>query len=296
MNKYDYSFKAIWTICNITLVSDNEDLNNNIINQVYKIVINFENKFSRFKETSELSMLNKFKKYDVNDDFLTLMSYSKDIYRLTEWYFNPLINVSNIWYSNSFELSSFIKHNEDENLDLLSINNFWNTLVLENWMNLDFWSIAKWFLADKIWLYLRSKGFFNYLVNLGWDITSGWLNHLWQKWKIWITNPLDNTKIVKEIEITNNSISTSWIYLRKWNIDNKEYHHIKTPNSNLLSNDILSCSIIDKYWYMTDALATAIISMWLKKWITVCNKNSINYYIIDNNWEIFTNIEKEEIK
>lgn len=287
MKKFDYSFKALWTVCQISLVWEENSNFNAIVNKIYDIILNFENEFSRFKYDSSLSILNKTKSYDVSDNFLSLIYKSKEIYKLTEGYFNPLVNISNIWYSNSFDKNNFIIEKNIENLDFLNIKNYWNHIVLDDGMNLDFWSIAKWFLADIIWEYLQKNKFTNFLVNLGWDLKCSWVNHLWLNWKIWITNPTDKTKILFDIELKNKSISTSWIYLRNWEIDNKKYHHIKTPNTSKNNTEILSCSIIDNFGYKTDALATAIISMWLEKGLDFCKKKNLDFYIIDKDLEIY---------
>lgn len=287
MKKFDYTFKALWTVCQISLIWDDWANFNNIINKIYNIIISFENRFSRFKNDSLLSRLNDTKNMDVDDEFMSLLLKSKEIYIFTKWYFNPLVNISNIWYSSTFDKNDFKITNFSENLDFLQIKNYWNNVVLQSDMNLDFWSIAKWFLADVISQYLQKNGFKNFLINLGWDLKCSWINHLWQNWKIWVTHPKDKNSVILELELKNKSISTSWIYLRNWNIDGKNYHHIKTPKTNKNNNEILSCSIIDNFWYKTDALATAVISMWLKKWLDFCKKNNLDFYIVDQGLNIY---------
>lgn len=46
---------------------------------------------------------------EINMDFWFLVNKSKEIYKLTNWYFNPLINVNKIWYSSDFNSQNFEK-------------------------------------------------------------------------------------------------------------------------------------------------------------------------------------------
>jgi len=283
MKKFDYNFKALWTICNITILKENNIGLNHIINNCYKKIIKFENEFSRFKTDSDLRKLNREKKLEVSDDFLSLIQKSHELYEFTSGYFNPLIDVRTIWYKNSFESWKFEKVDLKEDLDFKNIKNYWNLLEIWKYMNIDFWSIAKWYLADKIKDYLIWKWYKNFLVNMWWDICAYWKNLENKPWQIWILSPFKDWEIIETIEVWNKSISTSWIYLRKWKIWNIDYNHIKNPFTNENQTKLLSVSIIDNFWYKTDSLATAIIAMWYEVWLEFCKKKYLNFlFILDD--------------
>lgn len=289
MKKSDFKFKALWTICVITLVYEEKTWINKIINNYHKQILDFEKEFSRFREDSTLSKLNKLKKLEVNDDFLILINKSREIYKLTNWYFNPLIDVRKIWYTHNFEEKKFEKLEIDEDLSFEEVKNYWNLLEIEKYMNLDFWSIAKWYLAEKISNDLVKNWYKNNLVNIWGDIYINWKNLENKPWQIAINNPQDkNNSII--IEISNSSISTSWTYLRNWEISWERFHHIRNPFSRKQENELISVSIIHERWYFTDAIATAIIAMWKDKALDFCKNNKIKYVFILNNWEVLKNI------
>ena len=285
MKKLDYKFKALWTICEISIIWDKSSRYNSLINTCYKMIFDFENDFSRFKKDSMLSILNTKKKHKVNGDFLNLIYISKEIYNLTNWYFNPLINLENIWYVNSFSDNKFEIKFVSEDLSFEDIVYYWDVIELKNDMNLDFGSIAKGYLADRVSKYLKNHKIKNFLVNMWWDIYASWVNHNNNKWIVWIPSPFDAKKNILALEISNKSISTSWTYIRNWSIGDKKYTHIKNPNWEL-KNDLISVSIIDEKWYFTDSIATALIAMWYQKALDFCNKNKINYVFILSNWDI----------
>lgn len=288
MKKFEYTYKAIWTICSITIISENDNWLNNLINECYNKTIIFENELSRFKENSKLSLLNKSKKLEVSDDFLSLIYKSREIYKLTNWYFNPLIDVRKIWYSNSFEEKVFEKIDVDEDLSFDEVKNYWNLLEIWEFMNLDFWSIAKWYLAEKISHYITDKWYKNNLVNMWWDIYASWTNLDWNKWQIAIDSPFWWNEI-EIVEISNSSISTSGTYLRNWEISWEKFHHIRNPFQDKQEDELVSVSIIHNNWYFTDAIATAVIAMWKQKAINFCEKNHIKYLFVLKNKEILRN-------
>jgi thiamine biosynthesis lipoprotein len=291
MKKYEYSFKALWTLCIINVVNkDDKDLNKTI-NQCYEKIINFENEFSRFKESSVLSNLNRIKKLEVSEDFLSLIYHSREIFKLTDWYFNPLVDVRKIGYTHNFEDKNFEKLDlENEDLSFNEVKNYWNLLEIGKYMTLDFWSIAKWYLSEKISKFLSEKWFNNNFVNLWWDIYVSWKNLEWKKWQVWINSPFWNEKPIEVLELSNCSISTSWTYLRNWEIWWEKFHHIRNPFSQEQENELVSVSIIHEKWYMTDALATAIIAMWKEKAVDFCDKNKIKYLFVLSSWEVFRNV------
>lgn len=291
MKKYEYEFRALGTSCSIAIIAWSDEKLNAIINDAYDLISNFENEFSRFKETSLLSKLNREKKLEMTDDFWFLIQRSKEIYKITDWFFNPLINISNIWYSQNFEDNNFKKSEVLENISFDNIKIYWNTLEIWEDMNLDFWSIAKWYLAEKISKYINAKWFVNNLVNIWWDIYASWTNLEKMPWNIAISDPENSDIAIENIKISNSSISTSWTYIRNWKIDDKSYHHIKNPYSQKQEEELVSATIIHEYWYMTDALATAVIAMWAEKAIEFCKKNNIKFLFIMKDWLIIKRLK-----
>lgn len=290
MKKFEYSFSALWTGCLISVINENDENLNKIINNCYNKTLSFEQEFSRFRTDSVLSKLNKEKRLKVSEDFLSLVYKSREIYKLTNAYFNPLIDVRKIWYINDFDKKEFRKLEINEDLSFDKVKNYWDELEIWENMNLDFWSIAKWFLAQKLSDYLTEKWYKNNLVNLWWDIYASWLNLEWKKWQIAISSPFLENENIDIIEISNESISTSWIYKRKWKIDWKKYHHIRNPFSSKTQNEIVSASIIHQFWYMTDWLATWVIAMWKQKAIDFCKNSNIKFMFIFNDWKILKEI------
>jgi thiamine biosynthesis lipoprotein ApbE len=84
MKKFDYSFFALGTTCVISIVTEQEPPKNQLINELFEYVKDFEREFSRFKEDSDLMKLNTKKTFEVSNRFLRLLDRSREIFVVTE--------------------------------------------------------------------------------------------------------------------------------------------------------------------------------------------------------------------
>ena len=281
----------MWTDIEIIITTPNPSLLRRGIIEVdleksFDIFSSMEKEFSRFDGNSILSKLNKNKTLEVSKDFIEVLKLSKEIYKKTNWYFNPLINISNIWYDKSFEkisphsVSPKGREVTQYNLNFEKIS--WSTdgfsplIKLEPNQNLDLWWIVKWYAVDKVKNFLGNKNYNYFIINAGWDI------YVSKKSTIAIDSPKNNWDIFALVDLENCSISTSGTYKRKWKIEDKNYHHILNPLNNLNNNEIKSISLILEKCYLTDSYATACIAMWIEKSLDFLKTENIDWIII---WE-----------
>lgn len=281
----------MWTNIEITISSDINPEKE--IYESFWIIYSYELEFSRFLKNSALTLLNQNKTLEVSQRFLEVFKKSKEIFQLTNGYFNPLINLSNIGYSHSFEANNFKKEISWNNLDIENIKVSWNTIsILEN-QNIDFGWIVKWYVVDIVRNYLHSKWYKNFIVNAWGDIYVSW-NNEWKKWVVWIDNPFIQEEIFATLELENISISTSWSYKRNWKIENNSYHHIINPLNNKCEDEIISLSLITQNTTTTDTLATACFNMWVKESLEFLEKNNIDSLIIWSDWQVYTSAWMEK--
>lgn len=122
LNRYDYSFSSLGTICTLTITHENDVGLDLTIQKICAKVQYFEGIFSRFRSDSMLSVLNETKTADVNDDFLDLFRSAKHIYALTDGYFNPLTDIRTLGYMADFESTKhFSLQDIPEDLDMDAI-------------------------------------------------------------------------------------------------------------------------------------------------------------------------------
>lgn len=275
----------MWTDVTISIVA-NENPVDDIYNS-FAIFYALEKQFSRFLDDSELSEVNKNKEMEVSKRFSEIFLLSKEIFENTSHYFNPLVNLSNIWYSKDFDSSDFSKELRWDNLDLSSVVLLWDFISLKDNQNLDFWWIVKWYTVDLVSEYLHDKWYSDFIINAWWDIYLSGNNKNWNTPVVWVDNPFNPDKVFATLELKDKAVSTSGTYKRKWNIDNQSYHHILDPNTNENNNEIISISIVADKCYLADVYATTCVAMWIEKSLYFLKENDIDWVIIWSDWNYY---------
>ncbi|MBI3397072.1 FAD:protein FMN transferase [Candidatus Woesebacteria bacterium] len=151
------------------------------IDEVFNYFKYVDNKFSTFKEDSEISKIERgeVKKTDYSADVKEIFNLADKTKRETDGYFN-------IWHNNKPDPSGIVKG----------------------------WAIYN---ASKI---LKKLGYKNFYVEAGGDIQTFGENSKGKKWKVGIKNPFNLREIVKVVKLRNKGIATSGTYLRGQHIYN----------------------------------------------------------------------------
>jgi len=275
----------MWTQIDITILSDKNSLED--IYNCFGLFYSLEQEFSRFLSTSDLTLLNIKKELIVSDRFIDVFKLAKEIHSDTDKFFNPLINLKNIWYSKDFNKWLFEKQDIQQNINLEDVLIEWNIIKLKDDQNLDLWWIVKWYWVDLAFKYLKTQWYNDYIINAWWDIYLSWSNCAWEKNIVAIDSPFNNNEIFATIEIQDMAVSTSGTYKRRWSIDNDYYHHILSPETNSNNNEIISLTIVSDKCYIVDAYATACIAMWIQKTLKFLYEQKIEWIIIWTNEKIY---------
>lgn len=187
------------------------------IDDIFKYFQYIDNKFSTFKEGSEITQINEGK--------LSWESYSLDmkkIFRLSEKTKKETGGYFDIKHNRKYDPSGLVKG--------------W---AIRNAANL-----------------LREKGFKNFYVDAGGDIEVQGKNKEGKKWEIGIRNPFNVNKIVKKVILKKGGIATSGTYERGQHIYNpKEKDSLKYSESEIVSLTVIGPNIYEADRFATAAFA-----------------------------------------
>lgn len=128
-------------------------------------------------------------------------------------------------------------------------------------MSVDLGGIAKGYIADRIADYLRSRGVNSALLNLGGNVATVGKRPDGQLWSIGLQSPegLSGVEYFAVVSSSDNSVVTSGVYERGFDLDGVRYHHILDPRSGYpVSNGVVSVTAIGSESLMADALTTAM--------------------------------------
>jgi len=212
--------------------------------------------------------------------FISNYNLSKIVYEATGGDFDPtvmpLVNYWGFGYTekrkvetvDSLAIQSLMGYVGFDKVGLLNEGDFVLKKDLPG-VQLDFSACAKGYAVDAIGLFLKSKGIFDFLVDIGGEQLGMGASSRGGPWEIGISTPsegaaLDDLQAI--IPLENKAIATSGNYRNFYEVDGQKYSHTINPHtgfperSNLLSATVLmsSCAIADAY-------ATAFMVMGLDK-------------------------------
>jgi thiamine biosynthesis lipoprotein len=159
--------------------------NDSVMDEVFDYFVYVDEKFSTYKETSEISRINRgdLKPADSSDDMKLIFELAEQTRRESNGYFD-------IHHNGMIDPSGIVKG----------------------------WAI---YHAAEI---LSKKGFENYYVDAGGDIQVRGKNRAGEKWRVGIRNPFNMNEIVKVVALTDCGIATSGTYVRGQHIYNPLNH------------------------------------------------------------------------
>lgn len=159
----------------ITIEVTDDNSKQKDINAIYDYFTYVDEKFSTYKQTSEISQINngKIKENQYSDDMKLILALAEQTKKDSNGYFD-------IIHNGRLDPSGIVKG----------------------------WAILQ---AAKL---LSQKGFKNFYVDAGGDVQVSGKNAKGKLWSVGIKNPFNQTEIVKVLALDNKGIATSGTYIR----------------------------------------------------------------------------------
>ena len=233
------------------------------IDSIFEVV---NNSMSTYRSNSIISKVNQSQNpVKVDSHFIEVFKKSKDIWKLSNGYFDPtagsIVNLYGMGPNN--KIQSINEYKIDSVMQYVGLDKVY--LNQQNYIEkanenvyIDFNAIAKGYSVDLIKDLLMSMNSNNFLIEVGGELITMGVNEKNKKWKVAIQNPVDLNSYYSEITLDGMSLATSGNY-RKFRIDSDSgvrYAHIVNPiNGESMSNNILSTSVITSSCIEADAWA-----------------------------------------
>ncbi|MDP4087422.1 MAG: FAD:protein FMN transferase [Bacillota bacterium] len=243
---FNYNFMAMSSTVKI---SSQRELFANDLMPVYKLFQLVEETCSRFREDSELSLLNQQTEgeVEVSDVLFSILKEALRYYTETDGIFNPgiLSAIENSGYSQSIEM---IKGREliatassapfSKQTTPFQLNPDNQTVILHT--KIDLGGIAKGWVIDQAVDLLEPLGYG--FINVGGDIRI--FGVLPRPLNIGIENPFDSLKIISSIQVLDGAIATSTSMKRRWFVNGINMHHLIDPKTGEPSTSSIASATI----------------------------------------------------
>ena len=258
-------------VYNIKYISDEVILEKKKIDS---LLVNFNNIFSTYIPSSEISTINNSSgKIYISDHFHFLLEQSKRVYDLTDGYFDPTIGpLVNLWGFGPDKLINKPKKSEVNNLlNLVGLNKIDigdNFLIKNKGTYIDFSSIAKGYAVDILHNYLIDKKILNFFIEIGGEVRANGKNIKNVDWIVGIESPfkLNSNTPIATASLEGLSIATSGNYRNFYKIGDSLIFHTIDPRTGYPSEtNMLSASVFSKSCFLADAFATSFMVMGFEK-------------------------------
>ena len=212
------------------------------IDDVYAYFTYVDEKFSTYKDTSEISQINRHRLAleQASADMRTVLRLAEQTRQETDGYFD-------IAHGGVIDPSGLVKG----------------------------WAIFN--AAER----LRAKGFQNFYVEAGGDVQAFGHNSQGRDWRVGIRNPFNMDEIVKVLAITDKGVATSGNYVRGQHIYNPRRRAEDGESSAEALDEIVSLTVIGPNIYEADRFATAAFAMGRRGIVFIQDLPGFEGYMID---------------
>ncbi|WP_430968610.1 FAD:protein FMN transferase [Spongiimicrobium sp. 2-473A-2-J] len=245
--------------------------------------------FDSHSQTSLINVQAAKAPVSVDKEVMDLLQRSQAISKLTKGYFD--ISVGPLKKLYQFKNKAFRFPDRKHITEALKKVGYQNIVLdpqaqtvflRQAGMHLSFAAIGKGYAADcvrKKWIGNQVAGGY---INASGDLTTFGCDARGEAWKIGIASPDDRNHTLLQVPLKNASVATSGDYEQHFLYQGKRYSHNIDPMSGMPITGIKSVSVFSPSAELSDALATAIYAMGVKKGLSFLNQLPQTHGIIIN--------------
>lgn len=283
-----YQGNIFGTVYHIKIRTDNEDPT--LQDAIKAELASVNSQMSVFEEKSEISKINqapKNKKIGLSSNMSYLLRHAERIYKESQGAFDPTIGplIDNWGFGpnkkskqpSAAQIKETLRH---VGFNKLKLDKAYKTLSkTDAQTSLNLSAIAKGYGVDKVAELLESKGYEDYIIEIGGEVRAkGYRDEAKTPWSVGIAEPQQDGANSMIIELTDISVATSGDY-NNFRTDNKglRYSHTISPKTGYpVKNSLASVTVFDKLCTDADAYATAMMSMGFEKALEFADKYQIS--------------------
>ncbi len=239
-----------------------------LLDECFSMCDKFENIFSKTKESSELYQVNhrKENQIKVSDDLAYVISLGLEYGEITEGAFDiSICPLSDLWDFKSDDPSIPDAGEIQKALtkvDYRKIHLNGNMLTFDQSdIMLDLGGIAKGYVADELKAYLMDQGVESGYINLGGNVQTIGVKTDGKCWNIGIQKPFtDRGTVLTTVEVDGQSVVSSGIYERYFEMNDKQYYHILDPKTGYpVTTDLHQVTVVCDESALGDIISTSCV-------------------------------------
>ena len=289
------SFSAMGASVFMTLVSDLGDRRDTeLLQSAQDLVEHLESLWSRFRETSEISQLNRGRlPENLSEETRQLLLHAEMASTATDGMFDHRVGneMIQVGYTSSLVSHSLPTEKSESESPV-------TTLELSS-RSIDVGGIGKGFAADLVAKFLIDSGANGALVSIGGDLRCIGSPDQEQGWTIDVEHP-SGDGVITRLSLDNGGVATSYLLARRWNGASPETSHVIDPRTGLSIDptraEIIQATVVAGSAAWAEAFATACLVSDPSAAVALLDRNGIAGLLVradgstvhNSNWSIFS--------
>lgn len=271
-------FQALGTTCEIQYATKDNVPHWEFERAAIQWVMNFEAKYSRFRQSSLLSKINDAAGHDwidVDEQTESLLTLCGTLYTLSNGVLDPTaLPLIKLW---NWKAEQPIIPNSAQ-IEAARRLVGWNkvqrapgkVLLPESGMALDFGGFGKEYAVDVVAQIAIDHGIGNVLVDFGHDLRALGAPPGRPAWHVGLEDPKHPGKLDGSVALTGKGIASSGDYVRCFRINGRRYGHIIDPRTGWpVSNGCTQATVVAGSCLQAGALSTTAFVLGLKEGIAL---------------------------
>jgi len=263
MQYFNHKFKAMGTPCEIQLYAESKSHARETVNLVINDVSRLEGLYSRYREDSFLSQINrhaaKANKITVDAETAGLLNYAATCYQQSDGLFDITSGkLRQAWRFDSGKIPAQNTINQLlRQIGWHQLN--WNPPVLSfsiPGLEIDFGGIVKEYAVDRAASLCIETGIHHGIINLGGDIKIIGPQADGSPWKVGIRHPRKPNAILQILSLTQGALASSGDYERFILVDGIRYSHVLNPKTGWPVRYMSSVSVVGDFCVVAGSAST----------------------------------------
>jgi FAD:protein FMN transferase len=251
-----FTFRAMNTDVGVTALGDEAA----IAARVAATFAAAERRFSRFREDSELSALNRASgPLVVSDELFDMLTRARAYVELTDGLFDPAVGgtLTALGYDRSFAPGALDRERTSHPpragrfLDI-ALDHGTRTVVRPEHIQIDLGGMVKGTTVDVAALNLCGAG----AIDAGGDAVMLGQSPTGDKWLVEIEDPTQPSRTIATLAVSDAAVATSAANRRRWRVGPALVHHLIDPRTQMSStSDLLQATVTARSAELADVLA-----------------------------------------
>lgn len=257
-----------------------------------------EQKYSRYRPDSVVSLMNEGKLFDLVDDEETigLINFAQQCHELSHGVFDLTVGkLREVWDFKQSQLP------QPDALARVLQNIGWHKLgwngrqlFIPSTMEVDLGGLVKEFAADRLVNLMRTEGV-DGLVNLAGDIAVTGPRRDESPWRVGVLNPRAPDQAIADIELYAGGMACSGDYERFVVIDDQRYCHILRPDTGYpVADGLASVTVVADQCILAGAISTIAMLKPKTEALSWLNEMELPYLAIDQSLVTYGSVEVKQ--